>query len=512
MPLPENNTPWPPPQLAAVTPKLEEWAAWWVGDPEGLRAAYQRPTGKPADRPSQYRGGIVGAAARLFWGRPQNDLTSARTQLHVPIAADLCTASADLLFSEPPTFTVEGTSKATQDRLDALTGDGLHATIAEAAETAAAMGGAYLRVTWDQAVDPDGPFLTVVHSDRAAPEFAWGRLRAVTFWTLVRVDGQRHVRHLERHELRDGTGVVVHGLFEGTADNLGRAVPLTEHPATAALADLVDADSAISTESPGLGVVYVPNQRPQRRWRNDPVGASLGRSDLDGVEHLMDALDETYSSWMRDVRLGKARILAAASILEDGGPGRGLSFDADQEVFTPVNMLQRQGSERLPIETVQFDIRYAEHAATAQQLLEAILRTAGYSAQTFGEGDGQVTATATEVNSRDQRSLLTRSRKARLWRPQLQDAAVKLLAVDRAIFGTPNEEAPVEVTWSPAVREAPLVLAQTAQALRTARAASTETLVRLQNPTWDDEAVRREVAAIDAEDAVPEPAAPSLFG
>ena len=70
---------------------------------------------------------------------------------------------------------------------------------------------------------------------------------------------------------------------------------------------LVDGDM-ISTGSPGLAVVYVPNQRPSS-WRNDPLGQHLGRSDLAGVESLMDALDEAYSSWMRDIRLGKARLL-----------------------------------------------------------------------------------------------------------------------------------------------------------------------------------------------------------
>ncbi len=510
MPLPDNSVPWPPKQLDTIAPKLREWDAWYQGDGDLLRSAYLRATERPSNRPSQYRGGAVGAISRFFWGRPQGDLTSQRGQLHIPIAADLCQASADLLFSEPPKLTVD--DQATQDRLDALAGDGMHSTLLEAAEAAAALTGVFLRVTWDQDVDPDGPFLTVVHADRAVPEFRWGVLTAVTFWTVVQVDGQTWIRHLERHETRDGVGVIQHGLYSGTVDNLGRVIPLTDHPATQGLAQLVDADATISTGTPGLAVVYVPNQRPQRRWRNDPLGSNLGRSDLDGIEHLMDALDETYSSWMRDIRLGKARILAATSILDDHGAGTGLSFDTEREVFTPINALPSRDASGLPIETVQFQIRYAEHAATADRLLGDILRTAGYSAQTFGEGDTSTAATATEIVARDARSMLTRGRKVRLWRPPLQDAAAKLLAVDREVFGTPNADGPVTASWPAAARETPLTLAQTAQALRNARAASTETLVRMQHPDWDDERVNAEVVAVDAENAVPDPADPGLFG
>lgn len=512
MPLPANGTTWPPKALDTITPRLTEWNAWYVGDTELLRGAYQRQADAPTNRPSQYRGGAVGAISRFFWGRPRTDLTSQRGQLHVPIAADLCQASADLLFAEPPKLTVDNVT--TQDRLDALAGDGMQSTLLEAAEAAAALTGVFLRVTWDAEVDPDGPFLTVVHADRAIPEFRWGVLTAATFWTVIHTDGQRVLRHLERHETRNGLGVIQHGLYEGSVDNLGRTVPLANHPATAGLAELVDADAVISTETPGLAVVYVANARPQRRWRNDPLGANYGRSDLDGIEHLMDALDETYSSWMRDIRLGKARIIASQSALEAGPAGSGVAFDTDREVFQTINTPPGSiaSGAGTGIQPVQFQIRYAEHAATADRLLESILRTAGYSAQTFGEGDPASGATATEIVARDARSMLTRGRKMRLWRPALQDAAAKLLAVDRVMFGTPNAEEPVTVTWPAAVRDTPLNLAQTALALRNARAASTDTLVRMQHPDWDDERVSAEVEAIDVADAVPDPADPGIFG
>ena len=505
MPLPQSATVWPPPQLDGITGHLEQWSAWYSGDVHRLDEVHRR---HHLDRPSQYRGGVQGAVARSFWGRPVGDLTQPRRQLHVPIASDICQASADLLFAEPPTFKAPQT--AAQNRLDVLSDDGLHTSLAEAAEVAAALGGVYLRVSWDPTTVPGRPFLTSVHADAAVPEFRWGNLIAVTFWWVVHTDGQTVYRHLERHELdAQGLGLVVHGLYVGSPDQLGRVVPLTEHPSTAPLATEVDADGAlIAGRTPGLCVVYVPNQRPQRRWRNHPLGSNLGRSDLDGVEPLMDRLDATWTSWMRDIDLGRARLIVSQSMLQNHGPGRGASFDLEQEIFTPLNTPPGSiaSGAGAGIQAEQLEIRVDEHASTCQELTEAILRSAGYSAQTFGSAaDGDGMATATEVDARNQRSFTTRDRKIRLWRPRTAQLLDKMLAVDAELFGGSYDTDGLQVEFPDAVQESPDALAETAQLLRTAEAASTKTLVQLVHPEWDDAQVAAEVALIRSEAALADP-------
>jgi A118 family predicted phage portal protein len=516
MPLPQRDQAWPPPAVADVLDVMREHDAWYVGDPARLRETYARAqaTTHHTPRPAQYAGGIVGALARTFWGRPQAEHGGQRGQLHIPLAADLCQASADLLFAEPPTLSTPGLDAKVQQRLDDLAGDSLYSTLGEGAEIGAALGGVYLRTTWDQDTVPDGPFLTTVHADAVVPEFRWGRLTAATIWHRVHSDGNTVWRHLERHETDStGVGVVLHGLYEGTTTDLGRVIPLTEMAATAGLAGAVDEDSAISTESPGLALVYVPNQRPQRRWRKHPVGANLGRSDLDGVEPLMDALDETWSSWMRDIRLAKARLIVPAYMLEQrGGPGTGVDFDVDREVWSPVNGAPGEDNKITP---AQFAIRVTEHKASADELIQQVLRTAGYSASTFGEGSEGGMATATEVNAREQRSDLTRDRKIRHWRPGTAQAVAKLLAVDAALFGGPATgitPADVQVTFGDAVQDSALELAQTAVALRTAQAASTKTLVQLQHPGWDEDAVTAEVSLIEHENDRAPLADPAAIG
>lgn len=505
MALPPAFTSWPPKQLDAILPRLAIWDAWYTGDTDRLSAVYGGPgandpsaAGFFATDQGGFKGVVGRALQRWFWGEVTRG-PDRRNKLHIPIASDICQASADLLFADG--FTLKASNAQTQTQLDEMLDDGMQTKLAEASEIAAALGGVYLRVTWDESI-ADAPFTTTMDADQAIPEFAWDQLRAVTFWQVLRRDGKTVYRHLERHELDSaGVGVILHGLYKGAEDDLGMPVPLTELTATAGLAELVDENSSISTESPGLAVTYLANQRPQRRWRKDPVGRSLGRSDLDGIEGLMDSLDEAWSSWMRDLRLGKARLMVAKSLLEDNGPGKGASFDADQELYSAVNSLTKGGdklSEQM--DHVQFDIRVAEHQSTTQSLVEQILRTAGYSSQTFGEGEAQGTRTATEIENKQQRSLLTRDRKLRLARPALADHVHKLLLVDAAIFG--NKTAPTErpeVQFADGVQESQLNLAQTAQALRAAEAASTETLVGLIHPDWDDAAVAVEVAKINAE-------------
>lgn len=498
MPLPITGGHWPPEDQRPIFQRLEEWQAWWSGDPEALRKAYAGAEARPS---VAARGGVVGAVKRFFWGQPTGG-NRQNTKLHVPIAADICQASGDLLFAEPVKATVE--DEKAQERLDEILADGAHSTFTTAAEIGAALGGTFLRVVWDESVT-DHPFIDSVDADYAAPEFKWSRLQAVTFYFIVETRGQTVFRHAERHELdAAGNGVIYHGLYEGTASELGRLAPLTDHRATENI--VVDAEGKIDTGTPGLAAVYIPNVLPNRAWRKHPIGRNLGRSDLDQLEPLLDALDETYASWMRDIRLGKARILAGRTALEDNGPGQGATFDLDREVYESINVPPGAAKDSgLDIETVQFAIRYQEHLETAKELTRLILRTAGYSAATFGDtGEGGAT-TATEVQSRDRRTNLTRGRKERHFRTGLERLLVKLLDVDRVWFNGHGFSGPVDVEFPDGAQDSQLEAAQTVQALYAAQAASTQVRVQMMHPDWDTPTIDEEVSRIMSEFSLSDP-------
>ncbi|OPC83014.1 capsid protein [Embleya scabrispora] len=490
MPLPEGgNMPWPPRYLKPALTDMHIWDTWWAGDPDRLTSLYGGGVTSGFDpKRGQYAGGLVGRLSRWWWGQP-TPAGEERSHIHVPIAGDICAMSARLLFAEPPKITAA--DRGTQDQLTEYLDDRAHARLKNAAEVSAMLGGVYLRTVHDTDIS-DRPWIDTVHADRAVPEFTWGMLRAVTFWRIMAEDDGQVWRHLERHE----PGWVMHGLYQGTRDQLGMPVPLEDMPALAGLAREVDSEGRIATNIKGLGPTYVAN-RMSRRWRSMPGLEHLGRSDLDGVVSLMDNLDEAYGSWMRDIRLAKGRVHVPESMLDSNGPGRGSRFDVDREVYATLNALQRPGNS-LTLAVTQFAIRAAEHKATVDDLVERILTSAGYSTQTFGASD-QVAITATEVDSKERLTGLTKADKVLTWRPELSHALGNWLATYREVFGAKVSTEPPAVAFADGIREDMLTLANTVDALRRAQAASTQTLVEIVHPDWDPSQVSAEVARILAE-------------
>ncbi|WP_371517997.1 phage capsid protein [Kitasatospora sp. NBC_01300] len=483
MPLPDANSPWPPRRWA---PELAEMAvddAWYSGDPRRLAAVYQGQSHRQDGR-------------RRLWGRDRTPDPGRREhRLHIPMPADVARRSAGLLFSEPPRLTVGDT--ALQARLDELLGEHAERVLLEAAEVSAALGGVYLVAAWDAELGPR-PLLTTVHADAALPEFRHGYLTAVTCWEELARTGATVLRRLERHE----RGRIEHALYEGTPDNIGRPVPLTEHPTTAAVVDSLGPSGAIETGIPQLTAAYWPNIGPNRSHRGSP----LGRSDLQGPgRDLCDALDETWSSWMRDIRLARGRLIVPAAYLRDRGPGRGATFDEDREVWQALDIPPTEAGAGITL--AQFAIRVAEHKSTSDAVVRQIIEAAGYSPSTFGLDGGGPAATATEIEARDRDSMVTRKAKTRYAGPALADIVEAMLQLDRALGWSRLTPERPHVAFGPAVARDPQSAAQTLALLAQAQAISTETKVRMANPEWDAEAVAAEVTRIHAEtgQAVPDP-------
>jgi hypothetical protein len=488
MALPDNGAAWPPREWAPIYQQMQMDDAWYSGDRHRLARLYGHNP-RPAER-------------RRIWGRRNAEHHQGRRdhRLHVPLPSDIASTSADLLFADMPTITIPDADTATTDRLAVLLDEGrVQETLLGAAEQAAALSGVFLRVTWDRTLT-DRPLLTVMQPDGAIPEWRFGMLRAVNFWRELSGSTESTVwRHIERHE----PGRIIHALYEGTADSIGRAVPLTEHPDTADLVDSLDAEGdgqSIATGIRDLTATYVPNMLPNRLHRGSPIG----RSDYAGVVDLFDALDETWTSWMRDIRLARARLIVPDAYIRDYGPGNGGSFDDDREVWQALKIPPTEGAG---ITLSQFAIRVEEHKATAEAIVRQAAQTAGYSPQSFGLDGGGQPITATEVDSRDQRSMVTRKKKAGYWRHGIAEMLHVLLQVDAVQFGqriTPDRP---RVEFGDGVAESEQATATTLDLLNRAGAVSTATKVKALHPDWDDTAVQAEVAAILAETgaAAPDP-------
>lgn len=491
MPLPLDNTVWPPSPYDKVQDKITEWAAWYGGLGDELAQLYGGIAGGGVATKYQFFGGVVGRLARYFWGTPPSRGSTTSPKLHIPMAEEIASQGSYQLFKNPPLITTGSTNH--QTRIDEYISEGLFIQLLEAAEVACALSGVYLRVGYDTSVS-EYPIITVVHPDLAVPTFYHGHMTSCILWQILEDVGGKVVRHLECHE----PGVIYHGVYIGTHKDIGIRQGLDTRPETEYLMD----------EAPGpvkdrLDVIYVPNLKT-RIWRDKGQAANLGRSDYSSVITLMDALDEAYTSWMRDVRLGKARLMVPQNYLESEGQGKGAMFDLDKDVFVTLNVMAAQ--DRMEIVPNQFAIRYAEHTATCMALMERILSGAGYSLQTFGM-TGEVAMTATESDSRERRTFDTRAAKVEVWERKINDLVQLMLAVDNTM-GNVQEfvegpETEILVEFPPAVQESQQILAQVAQLLRTAEAASTETLVKLIHPDWDDERVTEEVTKIMGEKPAP---------
>jgi len=487
------NADWPPKRLVPVYDKMAEWSVWWAGDREHLASYYgggfygDLSNALYRPRPAQLAGGVVGWWARWWWGQPVKP-NQQSPNLHMPLAADIAVGSADLLFGEELAIETPGLSTAQRERLDKiLDANSLHARLLEAAEAGAALGGTYLRIVQDAEVDNGDPIITVVPADCAIPTFRWGRFQSVQFWHVLPTDGNAVWRHVEEYRL----GVVEHALFEGSDTQLGVRRELTALPETRGVAAMVDASSSIPM--PGMNAFYVPNMLPNRLWN---VAPDLGRSDFNQAEPLFDALDEAWTSLMRDVRLGKARLIVPESSLIPTTPGKPMLADIDQEVFTGLNIPPNAGKA---FEEFQPEIRAEQHLSVIGELVRNTIERCGYSAATFGLNSEGGAQTAAEVRSRERRSLSTREKKTRYWTERLE-ALIDQVAVLAGIG-----DAQTKVTFPAAVAPSPLELANVAQALKNAEAASTRERVRVVHPDWDDEQLDEEVEAIESATKVEDP-------
>ncbi|QYM76922.1 phage portal protein [Leucobacter luti] len=492
--MPAANTPWPPKAWAPAYAQYAENDAWLTGDTKTLATLYSGQGGATHTRAGQaHRGGLVGTMARAFWGRPVAAGES-RTRLHVPAPADLATLASDLQYSDPPVTNFLGDAKAepvAKARLDLLmNSDEAHATFNAQGEIKSALGATIILPRWDTSIE-DHVWLDHAAADTAIPVFRHGRLVEVTLWSEY-LDGHVYWRHLEHH----APGYVEHALFRGTQSSLSARVPLQDRPETENYAALVDGDSRIPTFIDRLTAGYLPNA-PALSWRKQGALKDAGRSDFNQCIPLFDALDEAFSSWMRDLKLGAGRMFVPDAYLKSNGPGAGASFDLFQEMFVGLQVPGKAG-EGMELTPSQFAIRVEEHERTMRGIVREILRKAGYSPSSWGDPDqagGQ--ATATEIQSRTEQTERTRSRKNLYDRRVLSRMGSVALELDGLLFsGKGGGQYDLNVVFPDLSRTDPKTEAETIGLLNVAGAISTETAVRRANPDWDDTTVTEEVKRI----------------
>jgi hypothetical protein len=520
MPLPQNGADWPP---KAVKPGLELMDlhdAWYTGDANILANRYQNQ--RYQNHSAQYRGGLVGIAARFWWGRPLAH-GEHRVKLHLPLAGDIATMSSDLLFSEPPRVVLDGGSKSKvdgtiqkspeQEKVEQIVNTPeAYTALLEAAELGSALGGSFLRLVWDRE-RMEHVRIEPVSADAAVPTFRSGMLTEVVFWSVVSDhEDEKVVRHVELVE----PGKVTHALYEGTGDSIGERVSFDASRATQWLLDLevselngVGGDTrgmerVLATGVKGITACYIPNQLPNRLFRKNAYLGAFGRSDYSGAEGAFDAIDEAWSSWARDVRLAKARIIVPQSYLDGLGPGEGASFDTEREVYEGMEFLTSDPASKA-ITPQQFKIRNSEHEATITEWTRYALRSAGYSPSSLGEKGNGTQRTATEVTAEERLSERTRDKKINYWKAGLRSFIRTWIELDGAVYGnalTLNADNAFEIRFPTESQQDPEEAARVAAMQAASQSASAMTRVRSMHPEWDGDAVNAEVDRIYLEQGI----------
>ncbi|GAV38281.1 phage capsid protein [Streptomyces acidiscabies] len=107
--------------------------------------------------------------------------------------------------------------------------------------------------------------------------------------------------------------------------------------------------------------------------------------------------------------------------------------------------------------------------------------------------------------------MVTRRKKTGYWRHPVADMCLVLLLLDAHLFGRRITPARPRVEFDDGVAESAEQTATTLDLLNRADAVSTATKVKILNPTWDDTAVKAEVAAILTETGAAAPDPVSAF-
>ena len=464
---------WPPMDLERY--KMKEHSTWYSGEAELLANFYF-----DHDLQNYMMLNYGTKNNNKFWARQiKND---SQFFIHVPVANDIAETSSAFLFGETPLIRFNSDSeemKDAQSTLDTmLTDSGFYSRLVEAAEVASAIGGVYVKVAWDTDVS-EYPIPMVVQCEQAFPRFKFGKLNSVDLVYEVANDGSTVYRLVETIE----KGKITNTLYKGSSDNLGTKVNLSDCEATKELKPELETADVMTC-------FYIPNMLPNKLNRQSP----MGRSDYQGIETLMDALDEVFSAWMVDIQIARGKIHVPSGYVKELEGGK-TKFNIDTMAYEELDIDPTAMTK--PIEATQFDIRSEQFEKTCLNLLDRIITSAGYSPQSFGLNIAGRAESGTALNVRERKSFATTSKKQSYWEPAIKGIVTSMCTIYNSLLGGKlTNDLKVNVEFMDSVSNNLTEVSNSVKTLSDAKAISTDTKVRMVHPEWTDEQVNEEVERI----------------
>lgn len=466
----ENRQQWPP--IGWLWQGYERDMAWYSGNAQKLRSV------------------SANDQTRRFWTSDEE------IKVHVPIAANIASLSAGMIFSESPK--VECEHKRTQERLDEINRkNDTYSKLLQAAELAGALGGVFLAATWD--INDGFPRFHVVPANCGLPEWRGSELHSVKLWTVVREDESGGVWRTEDIYTRDGH--IRTRLLKGTESDMGGEVSLNSIEETKGMKPDVNSGTDM------LLAVYVPNMLPNR----ERPYAHFGRSDFDGLHGLFDELDELYSAMQRETRLTKTTVIVPAEYLRKRDAIFGIEnpackqnqwvFGNESGAFVALDI--DSGRTSSPITVINPEIRAEQRIALCDELIKRIWQCAGYSPQSAGIDVSGSAESGTALNVRERATIRTTETKKTHWWHALHHLMRALLKLDSVVFRS-GVDADADITIELPSNAQPDIsqMAEILEQLERAGAISTEMKIELLHPDWDEEKRAAELERILKETSV----------
>jgi hypothetical protein len=437
---------WPPPALKDHWDEIEYYQLRYRNDPGKLLPYSQAYSGSSHARRKQYT--------------------------PVPFAREMARLSSSLLFSEPAKVVLE----SNQDSVDELLAtNGAEAFWQDSAETVAVEGRGGLRILRDPNIDPRNPLITYVNENQVIWDIHHGRFvrGGIVVIEAESANGRDTFRMLESHE----PGLITRRVYRGQTNVLGSRVSATSDSLPPEIRGFKE------QEPTGLNVPTLIE------WPNVP-GA---RSDLFGIEILLERIDEAESMMVEKAWKSRPWIFSSRSLADENG-----NVDIANLIFLSqgeaAQYLEAEGKTGAPVIHVQPDMQTTEHVAYLEHLREEALTKAGYSLASYGLGDTGAAESGTALKLKQARTLNNRQSKERMAR----EAMTTAIATAMAIKHRSRDIAPFkpEISFGDGMPEDEVQTATVLTTLKGSNLISDETAIRQLHPDWDDKAVEEEVARI----------------
>lgn len=343
-----------------------------------------------------------------------SDKDRKRTLYRMHMAKAACAELASLVWDEGADITITQGSDDTLERFvkTVLDQNNFSTKMQEHIEQSAALGGGALKEYVTAKRDDNGK--PIAGTERICIDYcmadqfiptAWDNagVKEAVFVSREAKNGYYYTR-LEWHKRNGDTYVISNDLFRAkmkdgadqNQDILGFYYPLNAvYPEIAPVTEIKGLTTSLFS--------YYRTPIANNVDDNSPLGISMYGNAYDTLR----ALDEAYDSLVREIRLGKKRIIvpysAIKTVIDENGVARRY-FDAEDEAYEALSI---DDTEALKIQDDSLELRIAEHSEAINAHLSTLCLHMGFSAATFSFDAQNGIKTATEVISENSKTYKT---------------------------------------------------------------------------------------------------------